>query len=198
MLCIWEIKSLGLTNHQYFSEEKSQIIRNYCRLWETCPPNIDLKELQMWANPDSIQKNKRLCLSRMHGFCRGEDMKPKAWNLLVHQSRSLLAYLLQLSASRRGGEDTYRPTCELENGRIWLCMRAQLPQSYLTLCHPMDCSLPGSSVHGILQARLLEWVATPSSRRSSQLRDRTYISGIAGGFFTTEPPGKPRSSCIQP
>ena len=60
-------------------------------------------------------------------------------------------------------------------------------QSYLTLCNPMDCSPPGSSVHGILQARLLEWVAMPSSRGSSQSRDQTHISHVsarAGGFFT--------------
>ena len=49
---------------------------------------------------------------------------------------------------------------------------------------PMDCSPPGSSVHGILQARILEWVAIPSSRGSSQLRDQTQASRIAGGFFT--------------
>ena len=46
-------------------------------------------------------------------------------------------------------------------------------QSCPTLCNPMDCSLPGSSVHGILQARILEWVAVSSSRGSSQPRDRT-------------------------
>ena len=45
-----------------------------------------------------------------------------------------------------------------------------------TLCHPTDCSPPGSYVRGILQARILEWVAMPSSRRSSQPRDRTWIS----------------------
>ena len=50
-------------------------------------------------------------------------------------------------------------------------------------CDPLDCSLPGSSVPGILQARTLEWVAVPSSRRSSQLRDRTRVSCIAGRFF---------------
>ena len=48
---------------------------------------------------------------------------------------------------------------------------------------PLDCSLSGSSVPGILQARTLEWVAVPSSRRSSQLRDRTRVSCIAGRFF---------------
>ena len=53
-----------------------------------------------------------------------------------------------------------------------------------TLCDPMDCSLPGSSVHGILQARILEWVAIPFSRGSSQPRDQTWVSYIAGRFFT--------------
>ena len=49
---------------------------------------------------------------------------------------------------------------------------------------PMGCSLPGSSVHGIFQARILEWVAMPSSRGSSRARDRTQVSCIAGRFFT--------------
>ena len=58
----------------------------------------------------------------------------------------------------------------------------------------MDDSLPDSFVHGILQARILEWVAMPSSRGSSLPRDQACIScvsRIAGGFFTAEPPGKP-------
>ena len=60
-------------------------------------------------------------------------------------------------------------------------------QSCPTLCDPMDCSSPGSFVHGILQARLLEWVATDSSRGSSWPRNRTcvsYTSCMAGRFFT--------------
>ena len=66
-------------------------------------------------------------------------------------------------------------------------MHVQSLQSCLTLCDPTDCSLPGSSVHVILQARILGWVATPRSRRSFGPRDGTYISCIsyiAGGFFT--------------
>ena len=59
-----------------------------------------------------------------------------------------------------------------------------VPQSCLTLSNPMDCSLPGSSVHQVSQARILEWVAIPFSRGSSQPRDRTGVSCIAGGFFT--------------
>ena len=49
-----------------------------------------------------------------------------------------------------------------------------------TLCDPTDCSPPGSSVHGILQARILEWVPMPSSRASSPPRDRTRVSGVSG------------------
>ena len=57
-------------------------------------------------------------------------------------------------------------------------------QSCPTLCDPMDCSPPGSSVHGILQARILEWVAMSFSRGSSQPRDWTWVSCTAGRFFT--------------
>ena len=56
--------------------------------------------------------------------------------------------------------------------------------SCVQLCNPLDCSPPGSSVHGILQARILKWVAMPSSRRSSQPRDWIQVSCIAGGLFT--------------
>ena len=52
----------------------------------------------------------------------------------------------------------------------------------LTLCDPMDGSLPGCSVHGILQARMLEWVAIPFSRASSQPRDWTQVSHIADSY----------------
>ena len=64
-------------------------------------------------------------------------------------------------------------------------------QSCPTLCEPRDYSPPGSSVYGILQARILEWVAMPSYRGSSQPRDQTQVSRIAGSFFTAEPPRRP-------
>ena len=57
-------------------------------------------------------------------------------------------------------------------------------QSCPALCNRTDCSPPGSSVHGILQARILEWVDIPFSRGSSQPRDQTWVSCIAGRFFT--------------
>ena len=80
-------------------------------------------------------------------------------------------------------------------GLIWVqswagkCIRLKnvivlVTQSCLTLFDSMDCSPPGSSVHGILQARVLEWVAMPSSRVSSWPRDQTPVSHIVGRFFT--------------
>ena len=55
---------------------------------------------------------------------------------------------------------------------------------HVSLFDPMDCSLPGSSVHGILQARILECVSMPFSRGSSRPRDQSQLSHVAGRFFT--------------
>ena len=63
------------------------------------------------------------------------------------------------------------------------CMHAKSLQLYLTVCNHMDCSPPGSSILGILQARILEWVAISFSRRSSQPRDGTDVSCIGRQFL---------------
>ena len=81
---------------------------------------------------------------------------------------------------------------QFHGDRVWLPSREALAlqlcvclviQSCLTLCNPMDYSPPGSSVHGILQARILEQVVTPFSRECSQPREQTRVSCIVGGFF---------------
>ena len=78
---------------------------------------------------------------------------------------------------------TLFPNISIELKPILVCVL--VAQSCPTLCDPMDCSPPpGSSVHGILQARILGWVAIPFSRGSSQPRDWTWVSCIAGRFFT--------------
>ena len=69
-----------------------------------------------------------------------------------------------------------------------MCVGAKSLQLCPTLCSPMDCSPPGTSVHGILQARILVWVAMPSSRRSSRpkVKSTSLMSpALAGGFYTT-------------
>ena len=88
--------------------------------------------------------------------------------------------------SSRGSSQPRNQTCDpgiepgspvlQEDSFHWTSVRAKTFQSCPTLCDPMDCSLPSSSVHGILQARILGWVAVPSSRESSLPRDQTHIS----------------------
>ena len=73
---------------------------------------------------------------------------------------------------------------------VFYCVCAESLQSCPTLWNPVDCSLPGSSVLGIFQTRILEWVAIPFSRGTSQPREQTHASCIEGRFFTIEPPGK--------
>ena len=76
-----------------------------------------------------------------------------------------------------------------EKGKSWWLVgkksESEVTQSCPTLCDPMDRSLPGSAVHGIFQARVLEWVAISFSRGSSQPRDWTWVSHTAGRHFTT-------------
>ena len=67
---------------------------------------------------------------------------------------------------------------------LLLNVKGLVTQSSLTLCDPVDWSPTGSSVHGILQAGILGWVAIPFSGGSARPRDRTHVSCIAGGFFT--------------
>ena len=79
---------------------------------------------------------------------------------------------------------------------ICTCVHAKSLQSCPRLCHAMGCSPPGSSVHEVLQTRILEWVAMPSSRGSSRPRNQTLASCgpcFIDRFFTAEPLGKPLS-----
>ena len=68
----------------------------------------------------------------------------------------------------------------------YICMCAKLLQLCSTLCDPLDCRPPGSSIHGIMQVRILAWAAISSSR-SSPPRIKPTSPTLAGGFLTTEP-----------
>ena len=70
--------------------------------------------------------------------------------------------------------------CKFTVGEV----KVLVTQSCLTLCDPMDYSPPGSSVHGVLQVRILRWAAIPFSKGSSWPKDGTWVSCIAGGLFT--------------
>ena len=88
--------------------------------------------------------------------------------------------------------------------RVWVCVHARahtrsVAQPCLPLCDPMDCSLPGSSVHEISQARILEWVAISSSGSLPSLGIKPTSPELAGRFFTTIPSGKfPMSTLLSP
>ena len=72
--------------------------------------------------------------------------------------------------------------CELDHKESWK-KESTVAQSWPTLCNPMDCSLPASSIHRIFQARVLKWVAISFSRGSSRPRDQTWVSRISGRCF---------------
>ena len=77
--------------------------------------------------------------------------------------------------------ESFRCTAQGFKGyTLHIVKESEVAQSCATLCDPMDCSLPGSSIHGIFQARVLEWGAVSFSRGSSRLRNQTQVSCIAG------------------
>ena len=92
---------------------------------------------------------------------------------------------LTFSQNGKGGDGlhlklTTPNMIEMSGSQVSVILKVKVAQSCLTLCDPMDYT-----VHGILQARILEWVAFPFSRGSSQPRDQTQVSCIEGGFFTS-------------
>ena len=103
------------------------------------------------------------------------------------ESASPVVPVLQAGSLPLSHQGSYKPpgrcgVYSLKN--TWRTRVCLFVQSCPTLCDPMDCSLPGSSVGGILQARTLEWVAIPFSRESSWPRDCTQVSCLIGRFFT--------------
>ena len=85
----------------------------------------------------------------------------------------------------KAGQEPMKFVLEVEEGKLKLyAIESEVARLCPTLCDPMDCSLPGSSVHRIFQARVLDWVAIAFSRGSSPPRDRTQVSPIVGRCFT--------------
>ena len=123
---------------------------------------------------DSSGKNTGVdCHALLQGIFLTQGLDPHLLHLL-HRRQILYHWATRVS-----------PTC---------CLHAKSLQSCLILCNSKDCSLPGSSVHGVLQGRILEWVAMPSSKGSSWTKDWTRVSCsscTAGGFFTAKPWGNP-------
>ena len=120
-------------------------------------------------------KDKTPVQSHMTSPVTGVKVTSRPFSLLYHLFSHLVKGSLKIEIE--SGFFLYKMLWFLKQ---WIerlaCVHAKLLQLYLTPCDPMDCSPPGSSIHGILQARILEWVAMPSSRGSSWPRDQTHIS----------------------
>ena len=114
-----------------------------------------------------------------HNLIRRISASPDNWyNLNLNSILCLLPFGMEIPGQLRAKSKICMCVC--------VCMSTKLFHLCPTLCNPMDYSLPSSSVHGIFQARILEWIAMPSSRRSSQSRDRILMStALAAWFFTT-------------
>ena len=129
------------------------------------------------------------CCSLMHSFSSSIfSLLQTSWNVWVYCFCFLVHFWLSNSLCRQLVPTVHRSSA--------LCCRVLFAHSCPTLCNPMDYNPPGSSVYGIFQTRVLECVAMPFSRGSSQPRDQTRVSYSAGGFFTTEPPGKPLTALL--
>ena len=116
-------------------------------------------------------------------------LKPKdgSWTILwalrspIHIRsfiHSFNKYSLNLFLGPGSGIKAMNETAKKPLLSLWWVCTCSVTKSCSTLCKPMDCSPPGSSVHGISQARILEWIAISSSRGSSWLRDQTSISCV--------------------
>ena len=130
--------------------------------WIHCPASVPHLHTEPWAQP--------LAHSRLL-------LPISLW------SPSRLPFATSLSASPLSWHYP-RLWKRCSSGRLLSFVLCLVTPSCPTLCKLMDCSPPGSSVHGILQARILELVAMPSSTGSSQSGNQTQVSCIAGGFFT--------------
>ena len=110
------------------------------------------------------------------------------WSLVPRQETVCPLYLL----SCKHGQGQDQPSDRSKEACGYCCL---VTKSCLTLCNPTDCSLPGSSVRGISQARVLEWVSVSSSRGSSRPKDQTHLSYIScitrRVLYHVVPPGKP-------
>ena len=128
---------------------------------------------------------------------RREAMKTHTLNYVVSALNATEKGFLQLSIMFPLSLFFFKPYF-LSVVLNWMedCLNSVCAQSCPTPCDPTDCSLPGSSVYGIVQAGILERGAISFSRGSSDLGIEPMYSTIADGFFTTEPAGKPKSTVL--
>ena len=157
-----------------------------------CTSRFSIKHMRrfVWKNQDADFIIPALKISVLP-LCWRANSLSSTWTLWLMSPPGLCGVPQpQLPASFRL-PSSFLLTAPLSISMLWSScgplswkVKVLVAQSCPTLCDPMDCSPPGSSVLWILQARILEWVAMPSSRGSPQLRDWTRVSCISSRFFT--------------
>ena len=107
-----------------------------------------------------------------------QSLKSPHYEVPLYTNIGTLSFIYQVPRNQQSFELGSEPVC----CAVISCSVMQL-LCHPTLCNPIDCSPPDSFVHGVLQAHILEWVAMPFSRGSTQPRDQTKVAHIAGGLF---------------
>ena len=137
----------------------------------------ELKSLLMRAKADSEKAGLKLNIQKTDIMASGPITSWQIEGETMKTVTNLFSWSLK-SLGMMTSAMKLKDTCSLEESEN----ENEVAQSCPTLCDPVDCSPPGSSIHGILQARILEWVAIFFSRGSSQPRYRTQVSHIAGRY----------------
>ena len=145
----------------------------------------ELKSLLMRVKEESERAGLKLNIQKTKITASGPII---SWQIDGETMETLTAFIFFGSQITADGDCSHEIQRRLLLGRKAMInlkkSESEVSQSCPTLCDPMDCSLPGFSIHGIFQARVPDWVALSFSRGSSQPRDRTWVSCIAGRCFT--------------
>ena len=135
-------------------------------------------------NSVKLQDTKLVYRNLLHFYTLRINYQKEKWRKQLHVPFIKKNKYLRINLIKKV-KDLYWKTPRHRWKKLKMKVKVLVTQSCPTLCDPMHCNPPGSYVHGILQARILEWVAIPFSRGSSHMRDQTQVSCIAHGFFTT-------------
>ena len=192
---LWLPTSLWPSHHASSPLKGSACVRTQLLLWvssqETLEPSErPLKALlsEVWIHiltPWELQSYFTQHSGPAHHICGSQLDTSEGWAQVHH----LLSLLCKQQPEKKKPTVLIGQHLHVSPKKV----RALVSQSCSALCDPMDYNPADSSVHGILQARILEWVPIPFPKGSSWSRDQTWVFRIAGGFLSSEPPGTPRN-----